>query len=187
MKTNKYILSIALALTCAGGNLFAVTSSYYSSLEGKSGTALREALTTLLYTKHTTDLGYNWTFEGIDIVDGGVLDMYSTCTWTSAQQGKNYSDICDAYNREHVVPQSVFNEAAPQKGDRHHLFLVDGQVNNRRSSYPFGETNTTTAWSSYSNGSKALGKLGDSSSGFSGTVYEPDDEYKGDIDRKSVV
>lgn len=183
MKTNRYILVFACVLWCAVGNLFAVDKSYYSSLDGKSGTALREALTTLVYTHHTTDVGYNWTFDGIDVVDGEVLDIYSTCTWTSSQQGKSYSGICDGYNREHVVPQSLFNEAAPQKTDRHHLFLTDGQVNNLRSSYPFGETNVTNAFSSLSNGSKALGKLGASSSGFTGTVYEPDDEYKGDIAR----
>ena len=183
MKTTKYIFALVIALSCATGNLFAVDKSYYSSLDGKSGTALREALTNIVYTHHTTDVGYNWTFDGIDIVNGEILDIYSTCAWTSAKQGKSYSGICDGYNREHVVPQSLFNEVAPQKTDRHHLFLTDGQVNNLRSSYPFGETNVTTAFSGYSNGNKALGKLGASSSGFTGTVYEPDDEYKGDIAR----
>ena len=183
MKTTKYIFALVIALSCAIGNLFAVDKSYYSSLDGKSGSALREALTNIVYTHHTTDVGYDWTFDGIDVVNGEVLDMYSSCTWSSSQQGKSYSGICDAYNREHVVPQSLFNEVAPQKTDRHHLFLTDGQVNNLRSSYPFGETNVTTAFSGYSNGSKALGKLGASSSGFTGTVYEPDDEYKGDIAR----
>ncbi len=183
MKTTKYILTLVLTAWCAWGTLYAVEKSYYNSVNGKSGTALREALTTLTYTKHTTDLGYNWTFDGIDIVNGEILDIYSTCSWTLSQQGKNYSNICDGYNREHVVPQSLFHEAAPQKSDRHHLFLADGLVNNLRSSYPFGETNVTTAFSGYSNGDKALGKLGTASSGYSGTVYEPADEYKGDIAR----
>lgn len=183
MKTTRYIFVLALVLGCTAGNLFAVEKSYYHSLDGKSGTALREELTSILYTHHTTDVGYDWTFDGIDIVNGEILDIYSTCTRTSAQQGKNYSNVCDAYNREHLVPQSLFNEKAPQVSDRHHLFLADGLVNGLRSSYPFGETNTTNAFSSYSNGNKALGKLGASSSGFSGTVYEPDDEYKGDIAR----
>lgn len=183
MKTTKYILTLVLTAWCAWGTLYAVEKSYYNSVDGKSGTALRQALTTLTYTKHTTDLGYDWTFDGIDIVNGEILDIYSTCSWTTSQQGKNYSNICDGYNREHVVPQSLFHEAAPQKSDRHHLFLADGLVNNLRSSYPFGETNVTTAFSGYSNGDKALGKLGTASSGYSGTVYEPADEYKGDIAR----
>ena len=84
--------------------------TYYKSLDGKSGSTLREAITSLIYTKHTTQMAYNWIFDDIDIVDGVVLDMYSTCSWTSAQQGKSYSGICDGYNREHTVPQSFFNE-----------------------------------------------------------------------------
>ena len=183
MKTTKYILTLVLAFWSAMGNLYAVEKSYYNSIDGKSGTALREALTTLTYTKHTTDVGYNWTFDGIDIVNGEVLDIYSTCTWTASQQGKNYSDVCDSYNREHLVPQSVFEEKTPQKSDRHHLFLADGKVNQIRSSYPFGETDATNGFSGLNNASKALGQFGVAASGYTGNVYEPDDQYKGDIAR----
>lgn len=175
-----FLLSLTLFYCIA---LWAIDASYYSSLNGKKDAALREAITALVYQKHTTAVGYTWDFDDIDVVDGVVLDMYSTCSWTSSQQGRNYSGICDGYNREHVVPQSLFEEKSPQVGDRHHLFLTDGQVNNKRSSYPFGETNVTTAFSGFSNGDKALGKLGAASKDFSGTVYEPDDEYKGDIAR----
>jgi len=184
MKTTKYILTLLLTVWCAVGNLYAVDKSYYDEVNGKSGTTLRQALTTLTYTKHTTDLGYNWTFDGIDVVNGEVLDMYSNCAWTpTTDQCGSITGICGCYNREHLVPQSLFNEAYPQKSDRHHLFLTDGKVNGMRSSYPFGETNTTTGFSSVSNGEKALGKLGASSSGYTGTVYEPADEAKGDIAR----
>lgn len=183
MKTTKYILTLVLAFWSAMGNLYAVEKSYYNSIDGKSGSTLREALTTLTYTKHTTDVGYNWTFDGIDIVNGEVLDIYSTCTWTAAQQGKNYTDICDSYNREHLVPQSVFEEKTPQRSDRHHLFLADGKVNQVRSSYPFGETDATNGFSGLSNANKALGQFGVAASGYTGNVYEPDDQYKGDVAR----
>ena len=183
MKTTKYILTLVLAFWSAMGNLYAVEKSYYNSIDGKSGTALREALTTLTYTKHTTDVGYNWTFDGIDIVNGEVLDIYSTCTWTASQQGKNYTGICESYNREHLVPQSVFEEKTPQRSDRHHLFLADGKVNQIRSSYPFGETDATNGFSGLSNEGKALGQFGIASSGYTGNVYEPADEYKGDVAR----
>lgn len=184
MKTTKYILTLVLTAWCAVGNLYAVEKSYYNSVNGTSGTTLRQALTTLTYTKHTTDLGYNWTFDGIDVVNGEVLDMYSNCAWTpTTDQCGNISGVCGCYNREHLVPQSLFENKAPQVSDRHHLFLTDGKVNGMRSSYPFGETNTTTGFSSISNGEKALGKLGASSSGYTGTVYEPADEAKGDIAR----
>ena len=83
-----------------------------------------------------------------------------------------------------LLLKSLFKEKSPQVGDRHHLFLTDGKVNGVRSNYAFGETNSTTGFSGISNSSKALGKFGSASYAYSsGTVYEPDDEYKGDIAR----
>ena len=162
---------------------FAVDANYYSSLNGKKDSELREAITALIYTKHTTDVGYNWSFNNVDIVNGVVLDMYSTCDWTvGSDQCGNYSGVCDCYNREHTVPQSLFSQQLPQRSDRHHLFLTDGKVNGVRSDFPFGETNNNTL-TSLTNGNKALGKFGTSTSGYSGNVYEPDDQYKGDIAR----
>ena len=181
MKKTIFVLLAALVTI----NIWAVDPSYYNSLNGKSGSALREAVTALTYSKHTTAMGYNWTFDNIDIVNGVVLDMYSTCDWTvTSDQCGNYSGICDCYNREHTVPQSLFNKQSPQVGDRHHLFLTDGKVNGVRSDYAFGETNSTTGFSGISNSSKALGKFGTASYAYSSVnVYEPDDQYKGDIAR----
>lgn len=184
----KKIFTSLLALTLFAQVVFAVDATYYSSLDGKKDSELREAITALVYTKHTTDAGYNWSFTNIDIVNGVLLDMYSTCGWnvgpksSGGDQCGNVGNICDCYNREHTVPQSLFNEQYPQKSDRHHLFLTDGKVNGERSSYPFGEAQNNTM-SSLPNGDKALGKLGTAKSGYSGTVYEPDDQYKGDIAR----
>ncbi len=63
--------------------------------------------------------------------------------------------------------------------DGHHLFATDGYVNAKRSNWPFGEVGTSTYVSS--NGSK----LGQASTalGYSGTVFEPIDEFKGDFAR----
>ena len=64
------------------------------------------------------------------------------------------------------------------KSDVHHVIPTDGYVNNRRSSFPFGTVNSAT-WTSL-NGSQ----VGSSSvTGYSGTVFEPIDEFKGDIAR----
>ena len=63
--------------------------------------------------------------------------------------------------------------------DLFHMYPTDGYVNNRRSNYPFGETSRPTYTS---NG--GFSRLGPSSvSGYSGTVFEPNDEYKGDFAR----
>lgn len=175
-----------LALMIATQVVLAVDQNYYSSLNGKQDGTLRSAVTSLVYTHHTTAVGYNWSFDDIDIVDHEVLDMYSTCSWTEvSDQCGNYSGVCGCYNREHTVPQSLFGEKSPQVGDRHHLFLTDGKVNAVRSNYAFGETNNTTTWDAISNGSSALGQLGKASYAYNSsvTVYEPDDQYKGDIAR----
>ena len=63
--------------------------------------------------------------------------------------------------------------------DLFHLYPTDGYVNNRRSNYPFGETAGETYQSS--GGFSKLGKC--TVSGYSGTVFEPADEYKGDFAR----
>jgi endonuclease I len=154
--------------------------NYYSSVEGKSAAQLKSALNVLI-SEHT-DVGYKglWSiYEFTDTKDGRVLDIYSTCDWTySDDQCGNYSNVCDCYNREHVVPQSWFNKQSPMVSDAFHIYPTDGKVNGIRNNYPHGETNASLI------GGKALGKLGKSSvEGYSGTVYEPDDEYKGDIAR----
>ena len=89
----------------------------------------------------------------------------------------------DCVNREHSFPKSWFKEGQPMVSDAFHVYPTDGKVNGQRSNFPYGEcANGTTLPSS--NGVDALGKLGKSSfPGYSGTVFEPVDEYKGDFAR----
>ncbi|MFM2293315.1 MAG: hypothetical protein RIS29_3128, partial [Bacteroidota bacterium] len=66
----------------------------------------------------------------------------------------------------------------PMYSDLFHMYPTDKYVNNQRGNNPFGETSSPSK--TFINGSK----LGASSfSGYSGTVYEPVDEYKGDFAR----
>ena len=67
------------------------------------------------------------------------------------------------------------------KSDLFHVYPTDARVNNFRSNYPYGETSSR----SYIDGnSKALGYLGSSNfSGYTGQVFEPVDQYKGDFAR----
>lgn len=67
--------------------------------------------------------------------------------------------------------------------DAFHIYPTDGKVNGQRSSFPYGECASGTTLPSC-NGVDALGKLGKSTfPGYSGTVFEPVDEYKGDFAR----
>jgi hypothetical protein len=62
--------------------------------------------------------------------------------------------------------------------DIFHLYPTDGYVNSMRGNYPFGKVGTAN-WTSQ-NGSKRGNCV---SPGYSGTVFEPRDEYKGDFAR----
>jgi endonuclease I len=66
--------------------------------------------------------------------------------------------------------------------DVHFIFATDGQVNAYRSSFPYGEVGTTDIVSN--NGSRRGSAR--SGLGYSGTVFEPIDEFKGDMARAAL-
>lgn len=158
-------------------------AGYYTPAKGKKGSSLKTALYAII-TDHTARSYDNlWTdFRKTDArPDGKVWDMYSSITnYTFGNdQAGNYKREGDVYNREHSFPKSWFDDAKPMYTDLFHLYPTDGYVNGRRSNYPFGETNNPTYTSSGGHS-----KLGPSSvAGYTGTVFEPADEYKGDFAR----
>ncbi|MGE8528036.1 endonuclease [Chryseobacterium rhizosphaerae] len=168
-------------------------AGYYNSANGLSGAALKTELSTIITNGHQ-DKGYSglWTgYKTTDIDknyenDGSILDIYSEkpvgadpYKYTpGTNQCGTYSTEGNCYNREHIVPQSLFNQSSPMVSDIHFIRATDGKVNGMRSNYPFGQVGSATFTSK--NGSK----LGNSaSSGYSGTVFEPIDEFKGDVAR----
>jgi endonuclease I len=163
-------------------------AGYYNSASGKTGTDLQQALHDIIDNHTSVSYTTLWTsFKTTDKKSNGkVWDMYSDIpggtppyeyTFVSDQCG-NYDSENDCYNREHSWPKSWFNDASPMYSDLFHIVPTDGYVNNRRSNYPYGEVGTAT-WTSL-NGSK----LGTSiTPGYSGIVFEPRDEYKGDFAR----
>ena len=177
-----------------GGGTNPDPGSYYDSITTQTGYTLKTALHNLI-NNHTTR-GYSaiWTFYSSNALDtyyekdGTILDIYSenpngsdpyNFTKVSNQCG-SYSGEGDCYNREHSFPRSWFGgDIEPMNSDIHHIFATDGKVNSVRSSYPYGEVASASYTSA--NGSK-LGSAS-SSLGYSGTVFEPIDEFKGDIAR----
>lgn len=192
----KGVYSVCVIMFVSFLGLSQIPAGYYSGTNGLTGYALKTKLFQITgngYISHsygdlwdayqTTDRDYY--YEN----DATILDMYSEnpnglesyeFTYSNDQCG-NYSGEGSCYNREHLVPQSWFNEAQPMKADVHHIFPTDGYVNNRRSNHPFGEVNNPT-WTS-TNGSKLGPNVYNYSGAFSGTVFEPIDEFKGDIAR----
>lgn len=180
------------------GTMFSLTlaqapATYYNGTEGLTGAALKTKLSSIITAGHK-DNGYDGLYTGYVTTDtdhyyendGSVLDMYSenptgTDPYTYRHGIKrcgNYSVEGDCYNREHVVPQSFFNSKAPMVSDIHFIRPTDGKVNGMRSNYPFGTVSNPSFTSK--NGTK-VGP--NTAAGYSGTVCEPVDEFKGDIAR----
>jgi endonuclease I len=184
-----YSLLFLLSFTIGIGQ---IPNGYYSSATG-TGYTLKTQLYNII--KGHTDNGYAGlytTYQSSDIDnfyenDGTILDMYSekpsatdpyNYSSGSTQRCGTYSVEGDCYNREHIIPQSVFNEASPMVSDAHFITPTDGKVNGIRSNYPHG--NVASASTTTLNGSK----LGTSAvSGYTGTVFEPINDFKGDIAR----
>jgi len=161
----------------------AAPTTYYDSAEGQTNDNLRYALQSIIEGHY--DVGYAGLYTVYSTSDktssGALWDMYSTCTWTWGDKCGSYSAVCDCYNREHSVPQSWFGEASPMVSDAFHVYPTDGKVNGQRSNLQFGECANGTVLP----GGKALGKAGQSTfPGYTSlTVFEPDDQYKGDFAR----
>ena len=175
-----------------------IPQDYYNTAVG-SGYALKSQLANIISSGHE-DQGYDLLYTAYETThtdnisvngfenDGTVLDFYSEnpngqdpYNYNHGQrQCGNYSDEDFCYNREHIIPQSVYNKAYPMRSDVHHVIPTDGYVNNRRGSYPFGEVSPSNYdWKSQNNS-----RLGPNTFGnYSGIVFEPIDEFKGDIAR----
>ena len=196
-----YIL-IALLITSFG---FAqVPAGYYSTATG-TGYTLKTQLHNII--NGHSDQGYNAMDSFIanydldnyyEVGSNTILDPYSenptgADPYNFAPVGDkcgNYNGEGDCYNIEHVIPQSTFNSNTPMQSDAHHLLPTDGRVNGFRSNFPFGVVNNSNLVSQSGisnptqNGSKLGGNLNSGySAGYTGIVFEPIDEFKGDIAR----
>lgn len=185
-------ISFLLALISFSLGFSQIPDGYYNSATG-SGYSLKTQLKNIILNGHT-DQGYDALYDAYktsdtDIFyenDNSVLDMYSenpdgVDPYNYQHRNRNcgnYNSENDCYNREHIFPQGFFDKQTPMRTDIHHVVPSDGSVNGRRSNYPFGEVSSAT-WTSM-NGSK----VGSNTfNGYSGVVFEPIDEFKGDIAR----
>jgi endonuclease I len=187
---NLLLIPVSYAQTVSGNQ----PANYYQSANGLTCAALKSSLSAII-TNGYNELQYLelWaTYTRTDKKRNDantadvVWDMYSdnpngpdpyTYSFIVDQCGQ-YNKEGDCYNREHTFPQSWFNELQPMKSDMNHIFPTDGEVNGIRSNFPFGEVSNVSITTR--NGSK----LGTGNNfGYTGTVFEPINEYKGDIAR----
>ncbi|PKO95130.1 MAG: nuclease, partial [Bacteroidetes bacterium HGW-Bacteroidetes-9] len=163
-------------------------AGYYNTATG-TGATLKTQLYAIISSGHSP-ISYDnlWNaFQTTDVKPNGkVWDMYSDIpdgtppyeyTFISDQCG-NYSTEGDCYNREHSWPSSWFGDASPMYTDLFQVIPTDGYVNGIRSNYILAQVATPSYTSM--NGSK---RGSCATPGYSGTVFEPIDAYKGDFAR----
>lgn len=181
MRRNILFVMLIMAFTGVWAQGAYDRATYYQSANGKKERELKSALCAIIEDHKTLSYSsLNDYYNQTDLrSDGKIWDMYSDMTnYTVDDAGSGTEGR--GYNKEHSLPKSWFNSASPMYSDIMHIVPVDSWVNSMRSNYPFGETSNPTKWSN-----NKFSKLGpcDSSIGYSGTVFEPNDEYKGDFAR----
>lgn len=163
-----------------------IPAGYYDGIVGLTGSALRVALHNRIRNHTVRSYDYALTaFYTTDVKWNGKLwDMYSDVPggtppyeYDLGETGQGATEGL-GYNREHSFPQSWFNGASPMYSDLFHLYPTDAKVNGYRANYAYGEVGVATITSL--NGSKVGPSV---SPGFSSTVFEPIDAYKGDLAR----
>ena len=179
MKKNLQSLMLLLVAVLALQATAAIPNNYYNSALGKNDQELMSSLHKIVRGHYMIYYSKLWEkFKTTDCNGNIIIDRYSNSQFTySENQCGQYSGIGQCYNREHSVPNSWWGAAQDTMySDLYHMYPVDGWVNAERGNYPFGDC---------ANGSpRGTGKLGTCThSGYSGTVFEVADEYKGDFAR----
>ena len=169
-----------------------IPSGYYDGTAGLSGYALKSKLHEIISAKH---YAYNYSnvtdfyaTTDVDVYyenDGTILDIYSEIPTGADAYNYNLTQIVGSasaegagFNREHGMPQSTYYGVYPMYSDIHYLIPTDAYINQRRSNYPYARNTGNNKL--FSNGSK----LGNSTTpGYTNLVYEPIDEFKGDVAR----
>ncbi|MEE1765881.1 MULTISPECIES: endonuclease I family protein [unclassified Streptomyces] len=161
----------AATATPASATTTAYDATYYANAIGKTGTALKSSLHTIISPQ--TKLSYSAVWEALKVTDqdpnntNNVKLLYSGISRSKTLNGGNSGN----WNREHVWAQSHgdFGTSAGPGTDLHHLRPEDVTVNAIRGNLDFDN-----GGSSFTNSG---GSLYDSNS------FEPRDAVKGDVAR----
>lgn len=176
-----------------------IPSGYYDGTTGLTGYALKTKLHEIAATKNINwgygDLPNYYNQTDLDqYYDHGssnttiLLDIYSEIPagpdayeYTSANLISTSGAEGLGYNREHAVPQSTFNSNYPMYSDLHFVIPTDARINQLRNNYPYGIGNSTIHHT-FSNTSK-IANSAIPNYVYTNRVYEPLNEFKGDIAR----
>ncbi len=175
MKKNALSLLMFLFCVCSSA-LAGVPEGYYSSADSKKYVDLKKALCDII--KDHTTFSYNslWEYYPYTYYIIGspnqVLDMYSDVV--------TYFSNTSGLNKEHTVPKSWWggSTAMGPGCDIFNVIPSEQKANGAKSNYPLGVVSGTAT---FDNGVTKVGNSG--VSGYTGTVFEPKDDYKGDFAR----
>ena len=176
-------MMLATMLAMFIGASATIPAGYYSSLDGKSGQALKNAIHELAL-RHTVLSYYSlWNyFPETDCYPDNknkVWDMYSNRNY--------YFTNTYGMNREHSLPKSWWaasganenTDLYPSYTDIMHLYPADAEANSAKLNWPLGEVSRID----YDNGVTKVGSPKIGQGGGASEVFEPDDRYKGDFAR----
>ena len=177
MKLTKLLVA-TLALTAFSASA-EIPEGYYDACIGKKQSALKSQLYTIIKSHDKISYGSSGTwgaFRDTDVRDNGYIwDIY-----TDDEVAMPSSGSASGMNIEHTFPKSWWGGS---KNDAYcdimHLMPVNATVNSRRSNHPYAEVSSA----SWENTRSKVGKPKSGQGGGASTVFEPDDEYKGDLAR----
>lgn len=171
-------------------------AGYYDATNGLTGYTLKSKLNEIIsknYNWHYNDLRDLYFQTDLDhFYDHGaenttiIVDVYSekprevdAFEYTRSNLIGTASAEGQGWNREHVMPQSTFAGSYPMYSDLFSVIPADAYINQLRSNYPYAKVDASPN-NIFSNTSKR-GKS--ATPGYTNLVYEPIDEFKGDIAR----
>ena len=194
---------LVLIVVALLGSIMAQDASYYSSIDSSAtNDDLKSQLKTLINPHTVLDYDSVWAaMNDLDTLlpsypcntkDSSMIpDIYSGYCWiaskTDASTGGsgecgNYAKEGDCFNREHIWPKSWFGGFDNGKNAQTDLFELwgsDGYVNGIRGNNPIGIVSTVQ----YNSTNGCLIGTCSSSSGYTGTCFEPPAIYKGAVAR----
>lgn len=172
-----------------------IPAGYYDNVNGLSGFELKTALHEIIYPKtfnyNYGELGNFYPQTDADKYfenDNSVLDIYSEKPEGPDAYVYNFTQnigLANAeglgWNKEHMMPQSTYYSDYPMYSDLFYIVPTDARINQLRNNYPYGKAGTPYLHT-FTNGSK-MGRNISPNATYTGTVFEPIDEFKGDIAR----
>ena len=167
----------AATATPASATTTAYDATYYKNAVGKTGTALKSSLHTII-SANVSKISYSAVWDALKVTDqdpnnsSNVLLLYSG---VSRSKSLNGGDVGD-WNREHTWAKSHgdFGEAIGPGTDLHHLRACDVQVNSIRGNLDFdnGGSSVTNGGGSTVDGGGGVGG-GGGGAGAAGGVASP--------------